>query len=301
MAHKNPDQLQRLIDRLNDNFSYFIIHIDKKSDIEPFIHAVKGNNILFLSNRVNCLWGDFSQIIATIRLIEEAIKTKRKGMVILLTGQDYPIKSSAEIDHFLDQYSNFNFIDTVPVEQIWPDNYKDKTESYKFNLSAERGHSITFRKVSKASIKAFFKGTISLRQLCLLRKKRKLKLNLKQYGGSAWWAFNHETLEKMHTFIKNNYAPLYDYYQYTTCPDEIFFQTIAKHLSEQDPSIQLLPSFTYVNWVRFINDPSSVTFTINDFEELKSQPYNKLFARKFDITLDKSIFDALDKMTGFIL
>jgi hypothetical protein len=300
LAHKNPDQLRRLIDRLNDSYSFFYIHIDQKSDINLFTNSIKGDNVLFLTNRINCLWGDFSQIIATIKLMEEAINSKRNGMAILLTGQDYPIKSCLEINNFIDRYSKYNFIDTIPVEQIWPDNYKDKTESYKFNLSAERGHCITFRKVSKASIKAFLKGKISLRQLCILCNKRRLKLNLQQYGGSAWWAFNTETLGKVYEYVKNNYATLYNYYQYTTCPDEIFFQTIAKHLSEQDPSIQLLPSFTYVNWTRVIDDPSPVTFTIDDFEELKSQPDNKLFARKFDTALDTNIFDDLDKMTGFI-
>jgi hypothetical protein len=92
LAHKNPNQLKRLIDRINDENSFFIIHIDKKSDIRPFTNIIRGANIQFLTNRTNCLWGDFSQIIATIRLMEEAIKSKRDGIIIHLTGQDYPVQ-----------------------------------------------------------------------------------------------------------------------------------------------------------------------------------------------------------------
>lgn len=293
LAHKSPNQLKRLIGRLNDNLSFFFIHIDKKSDIEPFLEIIVGDNIKFITNRINCLWGDFSQVIATINLMAEVVETKRDGMVILLTGQDYPIKSLSEIDRFIEKNSEYNFIDAVPVEKIW-ETYKDKIESYKFNVSPARGHCVTFRKVSRASLRSFLHGEISLGQLLLLLKKRKLKLGLRQYGGSAWWAFNYKTLVKMHRFINDNYKQLYDYYKYTTCPDEIFFQTIAQYLSEQDESIKIAPSLTYVNWLRTPTSASPLIFTIDDLEELKSQPSASLFARKFDITLDEKILDALD-------
>jgi hypothetical protein len=293
LAHKNPNQLKRLLDRLNDDLSFFYIHIDRKSDVEQFVNLIVGDNIKFITNRINCLWGDFSQVIATINLMEEVVKTKRDGIVILLTGQDYPIKNLSEIDRFIGENSEYNFIDAVPVEKIW-ESYKDKIESYKFNVSAARGHCVTYRKVSKASLRSFLHREISLGQLFLLLKKRKLKLGLRQYGGSAWWAFNYETLVKMHSFINDNYKKLYDYYKYTTCPDEIFFQTIAQYLSEQDESIKIAPSLTYVNWLRNPTSASPLTFTIDDLEELKSQPSASLFARKFDITLDENILDALD-------
>jgi len=298
LAHKAPDQLKRLIDRINDEDSFFFIHIDKKSDIEQFTECIVGDNIKFITNRMNCLWGDFSQVIATIRLMEEAVKSKRDGMIILLTGQDYPIKSLSEIDCFIEKNSGYNFIDTIPVEEIW-ECYKDKTESYKFNVSTSRGHCVTFRKVSKASLKSFFKDEITFGQLLLLLKKRKLKLGLRQYGGSAWWAFNAESLGKMYRFINDNYNELYEYYQYTTCPDEIFFQTIAKQLSDQDNSIKIAPSFTYVNWLRDTTAASPVIFTMDDLDELKLQPSNRLFARKFDMDVDDKVLDALDLINGF--
>ena len=172
LAHKSPVQLKRLIDRLNDGLSFFYIHIDRKSDIEQFMEIIDGDNVKFITNRINCLWGDFSQVIATINLIEEVVKNKRDGMVILLTGQDYPIKSLSEIDRFIGENSEYNFIDAVPVEKIW-ESYKDKIESYKFNVSAARGHCVTYRKVSKASLRSFLHREISLGQLLLLLKKRK--------------------------------------------------------------------------------------------------------------------------------
>ncbi|MCL1868326.1 MAG: beta-1,6-N-acetylglucosaminyltransferase [Paludibacter sp.] len=296
LAHKTPEQLKRLIDKINDENSFFFIHIDKKSDIEPFTKIIHGENIKFIEDRVNCLWGDFSQIIATINLIRAAVESGRSGMVIQLTGQDYPIKSAAEIDNFLENHADKNFIDSIPVEKIWTA-WQDKTESYKFNISSGRGVQRTFRKVSKASLKSFFRREISLGQLLLLLKKRKLSLGLRQYGGSAWWAFNAPTMKKMYDYITANYKVLCAYYKYTICPDEIFFQTIAHHLSEADSSVKLLPSITYVNWQSVGNAPSPVTFTVSHLEELKQQPENLLFARKFDMEMDSQILDEIDKIT----
>jgi hypothetical protein len=293
LAHKNAPQLKRLIDRLNDEHSFFYVHIDKKSDIYEFTKIIKGDNIKFLSNRINCLWGDFSIIIATINLMRKAVESKRNGITVLLTGQDYPIKSLDGINCFFKKNAEYNFIDTIPVEENW-ETYRDKIESYKFNLSVGRGHCVTFRKVSKASLKSFFKGEISFAQLLLLLKKRKLKLGLRQYAGSQLWALNSETLEKMYIYITENYTALYDYYQYTTCPDEIFFQTIAKHLSEQDVSVQLAPTVTYANWVGDLTAASPVTFTIADLEKLKEKSEKFLFARKFDTETDAEILDELD-------
>jgi len=298
LAHKNPNQLKRLIDRINDENSFFIIHIDKKSDIEPFTNIIRGANIQFLTNRTNCLWGDFSQIIATIRLMEEAIKSKRDGIIIHLTGQDYPVKSLTKINCFLETHIKYNFIDSLPIEEVWKF-YFDRTEMYKFNLSDTQRNYVIIRNISRKSLKLFFKGKISFGQLVLLLKKRKLKLGLRHYGGSAWWAFNSETNAKIYHYIHDNYKALRDYYQYTIFPDEVFFQTIIKHLQEQDSSIKIAPSLTYVNWTRNPEAASPLTFSIDDIEELKLLPENKLFARKFDTTLDEKILDALDKWNGF--
>ncbi|MDR0830523.1 MAG: beta-1,6-N-acetylglucosaminyltransferase [Prevotellaceae bacterium] len=295
-AHKNPPQLKRLIEKLNDDLSYFYIHIDKKSNIEDFTKIISGKNINFLTTLVDCIWCDISQVEATVLMIEEVLKDKREGMVILLSGQDYPIKSNQEISKFIDENIEYNFIDTVPVEINWKYTHKEKTQSYRFNLSSSRGDSIVFRKISKQSLKAFFKGTITLKQLLLLLKKRKLKLKIEQYGGSTWWAINTKSLKKMYDYIKENKKALFSYFKYTYCPDEIFFHTIMQHLSEIDETVKNRPTFTYTNWNRGKETFSSpVTFTEKNFEELTSQPENKLLARKFDMENDSKILDMLDK------
>ncbi|MDR2683908.1 MAG: beta-1,6-N-acetylglucosaminyltransferase [Prevotellaceae bacterium] len=294
-AHKNPTQLKRMINRLNDEQSSFYIHIDKKSDIQPFKATIEGKNIKFLERRVDCIWCDISQVEATILLIEEVLRDKHEGMVILLSGQDYPIKSKREINNFLDKNSQYNFIDAVPVQEAWKYSWREKVENYRFNFSSERGASISLRKISKQSLKAFFKGIISLKQLLLLLKQRKLNLSITQYGGSTWWAINTNSLKKMYAYVKQNEKELFSYFKYTHCPDEIMFQSIMKYLSQTDNFVKIFPSLTYVNWERFEMASSPVTFGMNDLPELLSQPESKLFARKFDMETDSDILDLLDE------
>ncbi|HAP7946407.1 TPA: glycosyl transferase, partial [Enterococcus faecium] len=48
LAYNDIGNLKRLVNRLNEN-AVFIIHIDKKTDIEPFIEAFKSyDNVEFL-------------------------------------------------------------------------------------------------------------------------------------------------------------------------------------------------------------------------------------------------------------
>ncbi|MCB4234526.1 hypothetical protein LDL59_03785 [Kaistella anthropi] len=102
-AHKNPVQLRRLIDTINTSDSQFVIHIDLKSKLEDFTSLIKSDNIYFIKNRLDCIWGDYSQVLATINLIEELknFGAKEEDRIVFLSGQDYPIKSSEYIKDFL--------------------------------------------------------------------------------------------------------------------------------------------------------------------------------------------------------
>jgi hypothetical protein len=294
-AHKNPDQLARLIARLNDDNIYFYIHIDAKMDVEPFKCKISGTNIIFIEHRINCLWGDFSMVEVCLLLMKLVIsQTREDEMIVLLSGQDYPIKNSKLINNFIRINSNYNFIDTIPVETLWPTTYKEKIESYKFNMSDQRGHTLTFKKISKSSVKSYLRGDLSLKQLLLLLKKRRYKGNLKFYGGSAWWALNGYTCSRLLAYVDENYNDLIDYFQYTTCPDEIFFQSIVMYISQKDSKIMLKPGFTYVDWKNSGTNASPRILIKNDLESLKRHADEFLFARKFDAEVDVDILNKLD-------
>lgn len=295
LAHKNPLQLGRMIERLDDGASKFFIHLDAKTPIEPFAACLEGGHIRFIDKRERCVWGDFSIVQATIRLMEAA--SEEQGVFILMSGQDYPIQSQGYINAFLESNKGFDFIEIEPLEEKWkPKMVKDKLEHYHILHSEERGHSNCYAPFAHCSVfqklrtlTHLLKGRLSLknfRLLCSLPKR--VAPFGRQYAGSQFWAFSERTFYAMLHYIREHKVALEEYYKYTSSPDEIYFHSVLMHLVAKDSTIKLKEQITYVNYFRKNN-----VFITEDFDKLTSAK-GKLFARKFDTDIDIEILNKLD-------
>ena len=146
LAHRNPEQLCQMIKALDDGNSKFFIHLDAKTSIEPFAAQLQGGHIVFIPRRERCVWGGFSIVIATIYLMEAAAQANSKGFFILMSGQDYPIKPIAELDAFLQENKEYDFVSFLPLE-AWGNwsmkRVRDKLKHYQILHSEKRGNSDT--------------------------------------------------------------------------------------------------------------------------------------------------------------
>jgi hypothetical protein len=295
LAHKNPLQLSRMIERLDDGASKFFIHLDAKTPIESFTACLEGAHICFIEPRERCVWGDFSIVRATIHLMEAA--SKEQGVFILMSGQDYPIQSQGYINAFLESNKGFDFIEIEPLEEKWkPKMVKDKLEHYHILHSEERGHSNCYAPFAHCSVfqklrtlTHLLKGRLSqknFRLLCSLPKR--VAPFERQYAGSQFWAFSERTFYAVLNYIREHKAALEGYYKYTSSSDEIYFHSVLMNLVAKDSTIKLKDPITYVNYFRKNN-----VFITEDFEKLSSAK-GKLFARKFDTDIDIEILNKLD-------
>ena len=295
LAHKNPLQLGRMIERLDDGASKFFIHLDAKTPIESFTACLEGGHIRFIEPRERCVWGDFSIVRATIHLMEAA--SKEQGVFILMSGQDYPIQSQGYINAFLENNKGFDFIEIEPLEEKWkPKMVKDKLEHYHILHSEERGHSNCYAPFRHCSVfqkvrtlTHLLKGRLSMknfRLLCSLPKR--VAPFERQYAGSQFWAFSERTFYGVLHYIREHKAALEEYYKYTSSPDEIYFHSVLMDLVAKDSTIKLKDPITYVNYFRKNN-----VFVTEDFDKLTSEK-GKLFARKFDTDIDIEILNKLD-------
>lgn len=295
LAHKNPLQLSRMIERLDDGASKFFIHLDAKTPIESFTACLEGGHIRFIEPRERCVWGDFSIVRATIHLMEAA--SKEQGIFILMSGQDYPIQSQGYINAFLENNKGFDFIEIEPLEEKWkPKMVKDKLEHYHILHSEERGHSNCYAPFAHCSVfqklrtlMHLLKGRLSqknFRLLCSLPKR--VAPFERQYAGSQFWAFSERTFYAVLHYIREHKAALEEYYKYTSSPDEIYFHSVLMDLVAKDSTIKLKEQITYVNYFRKNN-----VFVSEDFDKLTSEK-EKLFARKFDTDIDIEILNKLD-------
>ena len=113
-AYKLPEQLVRLVQKLYKDGTSFLIHVDKKTD-EGTYAKMTGPlrayaHVHFLDRHV-CYWGDFGHVRATLKGIQRILRHDIPcDYVILLTGQDYPIKSNQHIHEVLEESQGQSFI-----------------------------------------------------------------------------------------------------------------------------------------------------------------------------------------------
>lgn len=297
-AHQNPLQLKRLIDRLNDGQSYFFIHVDLKVDITPFKESIVYDNVQFIDKRVDCIWADFSQVVATINLLKAVQKALRPFPTIFISGQDYPIKTIDHLNSFMEK-NPVDFIRFVkdPLFQDDP-MYNERIDLFKINISNKRNDFILIgplKYMHRQHIKRFVLKFLSMRVPLSTFKylfKNRVSPFQTHYKGTNWWCFQYDTIEKIIEYVENNEEVLIEYYKYTLSADEQFFHTIYRHLA-LDKQHGYLDTMSYFNWNRPVKS-LPVTFRVEDLDELLGQPEHKIFARKFDSNIDEGILDEID-------
>jgi len=307
-AYKYPEQLIRLVDRLNAEATSFFVHVDKKSDDRIYQQMVDGlssfPNVYFLK-RHRCYWGDFGHVNATLKGIQEIFKRDIAfDWLILLTGQDYPIKSNSQIERFLHENQGKSFMEYFPLPRSdsskglpkWPNGGFDRLNYWHFCLFDTRFVFPGKRKLN-TYYAHFVQPTINVRIISALwfsfvfwvPIKRKFPQGFKPFGGSSYWCLSKECVEYIYNFIQQN-PRFVSFFKYVDIPDEMFFQTIILNSPFKESVIN--DTLKYEDWENPTPNLPSILFK-NDFGKLQNS--SKLFARKFDITRNADILDMIDQ------
>ena len=195
LAHKSPKQLARLISTLSDANSHFYIHLDKNVEITPFLEeTVKLKQIFFLTDieREFGTWGDIGIVKATLNKIKKILLDDNIGHIILLSGQDYPLKSNKSIYNFFYKNYEYTFMDSFALPyEFWLNKGLDRITNYKINLSNKRENFILINSIFdkdfylKPTVKKIYALVKKGKYLDLLKilKKRKFPKKLE----TIWW------------------------------------------------------------------------------------------------------------------
>ena len=309
MAHKNKEQLKRLIRSLDcDEFDFFV-HLDKHwkltaEELQGIQTSAK--NVYIIKKRIHGELDKWSLPQISLNLIDSVLeKEKSTGMAyqyfLLLSGQDYPIKSKQYIVDFLQtQYPK----PLVDVNEYQPRNWVSK----KFELVRWMNKIDEVHKKMKPSLwrkckvafyvlaekwEKTFKGSP-------YERLQNYKINL--YGGSQWWILPHEVIDFVEGQKKKN-KNMINVFKNVWTPDEIFFQTMTMNspLKEQvNPNDDIFDDkyqkcMTYANFITptkgFRGHPHDIT--VEDFDRIMGK--KALFARKFNEDTDKQVLDMIDE------
>jgi len=281
LAHKNPGQLHRLVARLDAAHTHIFIHVDLGTKAEIYSEMQKmlgGFSSVHWLPRLHSQWGSWRLVQATLSGLEQAVQADC-DYVLLLSGQDYPIKPLGALRAFLENNNGLSFLQYFQLPSLkWPPDGDSRYIRWHFNLGWKNS---SLRKLANRFLNRTF-NTLFL--------NRELPNGLAPYGGSQWWCLHRDSMNYILEFSRKE-SPVVNFFQHVRISDEMYFHTIL--LNSHQLSTIINRSLTYVDW----NGPPYPRV-------LKSSDYNDLitadcfYARKFDKNIDDEILELLDRSIG---
>jgi hypothetical protein len=282
MAHKDPQQLYRLASRLNDGASEFFIHIDKKVDIAPFRILESLGKIVHFTERYDSKWGSYGTIkpfLAGMKAVRDS--STKFDRILLLSGQDYPIKSNEYINNFFSNAPHSVFVNHFPIPNYekWPGSDRGgwyRVDKYYFGMKWHE----------------FFRSkSLNLLATYIPFLRRKMPKGMKPYTGQTWWNLDMYALNYILDYHEKH--PEYiRFHKHTFVADELFIQMILMNSNDE----RLLKSIgnselRFTIWEK-ANSAHPKILRKTDIAAIRSS--NDLFARKFDEKIDSEILDLID-------
>lgn len=256
-----------------------LIHLDLKSSIEDFLF-LESDNVIFIPNRVDLVWGGVTQIQASINLMSYAKKYNFEYF-FLLSGDDVPLTNNLVMNSFLEENKGLEFIHY----QNYKNNYVIPDERLKYRYF-DFHHTRNKNFIEKVLIKLHW----SLR---IFFKNKSYTTNTKLfpdlYKGVNWLGLTHKTLLYMLSYIDKNKF-YFESYKKSLCADEVFFHSI---INTSKDVVFYFDNNNINNALRFIDWNSGPEFPKvfheNDLLKIKKSTRGRVFfARKVapDISCD---------------
>jgi len=295
LAHKNPTQIARLLRAIAHPDNVCLIHYDKRAPQGE--HAAlariarESANVHLLPSR-SILWGRYSVVGVQLEGIRRCLALgDRWSHFITLSGQDFPLKSQAEMVAELEAAGATSFLSFFDpsVEPVWK------------NLADRTGRVYIESPLLESLLKIPFLGR-QIRRLCgwtdrmpfVPWKKREVPSWFRYMGGS-----NHVILSRAaasHLVNDPKARRIIQWLKYSGIPDESLFQSVL--LNSPLAASVVNDDRRAIRW-ESQGSPSPITFTRADLPWLReARQQGKLFARKFDSGLEDEPLRTLEKEIG---
>ncbi|RUR42388.1 beta-1,6-N-acetylglucosaminyltransferase [Vreelandella populi] len=256
LAHKSTSRVTRLVDKLllEDANGQVIIHFDKKSGKAPYKwlsdYYAKAPRCHVLLSRVNCGWGQWSLVEATLRMLRYAQDSHKTDYYYLLSEYCYPTQRLSALKEHLEKHRGTNFIECEDSSWI-KGGIREDRYLYRHFLDKRkypRLHRWTYKWQKWLGFKLEVPKGLTIR------------------FGSQWWCLTQEAIDYVLLV-----EPTYRYFfRWTWIPDEMVFQTIFFSFLKESLFNNIL-TYSYF-------DKNGKAGSIND---KKNIPDKFFFARKW--------------------
>ena len=289
LTHNKPHQVIRLIGTLNRMFDYpqIVCHHDfSKSDL-PLGSLSK--NVSIVQPHLQTGWSKFSIVeamLSALNLMYEA--PENPDWFILLSGADYPIKTSKKI---LEDLASSGYDVHMHHEQINYNAYERDWQKICFHRYCVVKFPIPF-----LNRKLQLTRQLTLKHPLLTAPFLPFSRNFRCFAGEHWFCANRKAAKYLLEFHRTKPALASHYRKLDYCtitPEESYYQTIfcnAPHLKISQNH------WRYIDWDRSTNVDHPKTLLSEDIPKMQSSPAH--FARKFDFEKDDAVLNELDTIIG---
>ncbi len=294
-AHNDPVHLQRMIASLPRQ-SLFVVHIDAKSDIQPFKERLTDPRIHFVEDRTDVMWGSIGVVEAQMKMIRIALELHRRQPIdyfISLSGLDYPLWSNRRIEAFFEKEKGREFIVTLCMEH-----QGEAAQLYREHRP------FNYKSWQYGSLGSKFR--VALRHIVYamgFRKPLRFQADGREYvlhKGSMWWAITPE-LARMALSYWDEHPQYVRYFHDGFAPDETFIPTLTAHSDFAAKAIQMKGKFINLEGITpltFIDYTNGIkVFTEEDYQMLIDS--DKIFCRKTITGKSDRLMDLIDEYRSF--
>jgi Core-2/I-Branching enzyme len=266
-AYKLPEQVVRLVRRLSTPTATVVVHVDRKTSDATYsamTESLVGSSGVHFLQRHRCYWGGFGHVRATLTGIDHLYRSQSPfDYLVLLTGQDYPLRPPSEIAAVLDAAGGSSFMSWWPVPHPpW----------------SGRGGLDRFERLHLVGPRPFHLS---------LPARRRPPRGLTVFGGSPYWCLARTHVDYVRRVVDRQ-PEVVRFFRRAFIPDELFFQTLLLGSPHADSIVN--DNLRYIDWS---STPAPKILTARDLPALLAS--GKLFARKFDASVDAEVLDRLDE------
>ena len=208
-AHFAPAQLGRLVDRLDSEHAAFFIHISAGTSVGTHAKMQEAvgerANVQWLE-RVPTYYAGFSLLQPILIGLRAIAATETTSHTVILSGQDYPIRPTSEIETFLHQRPGESFVKhfALPAMNEWPG-------------SSTVGSTGSSTGTSSASLQDTAASPPD--------PPPAIPCGLQPYGGGSLCALSHDAVRYISSFVEEK-PEVVRFFRHVKMPDEIFVPTV---------------------------------------------------------------------------
>lgn len=247
ICHRMTEALKHSINEVeSSSTSKAIVHVDKKTDIKPFLFIKELKNVELINDRVSVHWGDVSQIKCMLNCLMYARGKHKFKYVSLISGDDVFYRGLDCFNEFLKVGGSIEYIGVTSFSGV--NKHEENRYLYRYPSFFYIRNPSVLTRIKKSLVRNLFK-------LGFFKNKSKCPFEV-MYKGSNWFTMSYSCLEYVLSYLEIN--PSYiSYFDNSYCCDEIFFQSIVYNSSYREMTLSVinnsiddnLMSLRQIDWV----------------------------------------------------